>query len=50
MSTPQRTLSSHTQRLTPLLLVAPLAVALLAFAIYPLIYLIVLSGSKSLLG
>ena len=33
-----------------MLLVRPLVVALLAFAIYPLIYLIVLSGSKSLLG
>jgi multiple sugar transport system permease protein len=33
-----------------MLLVAPLVVALLAFAIYPLLYLIVLSGSKSLLG
>ncbi len=46
----QRTFSAHTQRLTPMLLVAPLVVALLAFAVYPLIYLIVLSGSKSLLG
>jgi len=46
----QRTLSAHTQRLTPVLLVAPLVVALLAFAIYPLLFLLVLSASRSLLG
>lgn len=36
--------------LAPALLVAPLVVGLLAFAVYPLLYLLVLSASKSLLG
>lgn len=34
----------------PRLLVAPMVVGLLAFAVYPLLYLLVLSASKSLLG
>ncbi|MGH2532766.1 MAG: carbohydrate ABC transporter permease [Thermomicrobiales bacterium] len=34
----------------PWLLVAPMIVGLLAFAVYPLIYLLVLSASRSLLG
>ena len=38
------------QRFVPFLLVAPLLLGLLAFAIYPLVYLLVLSASKSLLG
>lgn len=42
--------SSRWQRWGPALLVTPLVVALLLFAIYPLIYLLVLSASKSLLG
>jgi multiple sugar transport system permease protein len=36
--------------LTPWLLVTPMVVGLLGFAIYPLIYLLFLSASKSLLG
>jgi len=45
---PVRRLSLH--RLTPWLLTAPLVIALLVFAIYPLIYLLILSSSRSLLG
>ncbi len=40
----------NTQELVPLLLVAPLVLGLLVFAIYPLVYLLVLSSSESLLG
>jgi multiple sugar transport system permease protein len=40
----------HGQKLVPALLVAPLVLGLLLFAIYPLIYLLILSSSTSLLG
>jgi multiple sugar transport system permease protein len=40
----------HGQKLVPALLVAPLVLGLLLFAIYPLIYLLILSSSMSLLG
>jgi multiple sugar transport system permease protein len=36
--------------LVPALFVAPMVVGLLVFAVYPLVYLLVLSASKSLLG
>jgi multiple sugar transport system permease protein len=36
--------------LVPTLLVAPMVVGLVVFAVYPLVYLLVLSASKSLLG
>lgn len=38
------------RRLVPWLMVAPMILGLLAFAVYPLIYLAVLSASNSLLG
>ena len=37
-------------RLVPRLLVAPMVVGLLGFAVYPLVYLLALSASRSLLG
>ena len=40
----------NTQRYVPALLVAPMALGLLFFAVYPLIYLLILSSSESLLG
>lgn len=36
--------------LAPILLVTPLVIGLIAFAIYPLVYLLILSASQSLLG
>ncbi len=39
-----------TRRMGPRLLVVPLVLGLLVFAIYPLVYLLVLSASKSALG
>jgi multiple sugar transport system permease protein len=38
------------QRFVPVLLVVPMVLGLLVFAIYPLVYLLILSSSKSLLG
>src|SRR5688572_3929623 len=38
------------QRFIPVLLVVPMVLGLLVFAIYPLVYLLILSSSKSLLG
>jgi multiple sugar transport system permease protein len=40
----------NTQRYVPALLVAPMVLGLLVFAVYPLIYLLILSSSESLLG
>jgi multiple sugar transport system permease protein len=39
-----------TQRYVPALLVSPMVLGLLVFAVYPLIYLLILSSSESLLG
>ncbi len=47
---PSPSLSRLLDKVAPRLLVAPLIVALLAFAIYPLVYLLILSASESLLG
>lgn len=47
---PSPSLSRLLDKVAPRLLVAPLIVALLAFAIYPLVYLLILSSSESLLG
>ncbi len=47
---PRRQGPGGTSKLVPSLLVAPMVLGLLAFAVYPLLYLLVLSVSESLLG